>query len=74
VANENEIPSNESANKRKRSTGPLMGVTLVLGTAIGAAIGAATDDMGTWLALGVAIGVAFGGVGTVVRNRRDKQQ
>jgi len=31
----------------------------VTGIAIGAALGAATDNMGTWLAIGAGLGVTF---------------
>jgi len=41
---------------------------------MGVAIGAATDQMGTWLALGVAFGLLFGGVGTVVRCKHKKEK
>lgn len=37
-----------------------LGSATALGIGIGAAVGAALDDIGMWTAIGAALGVAFG--------------
>jgi hypothetical protein len=37
-----------------------LGLLIALGAGVGAAMGAATDNMGVWVALGVAIATAIG--------------
>ena len=39
-----------------------MAIWTVLGIAIGAAMGSATDNMGMWLAMGAALGLMFGAI------------
>jgi hypothetical protein len=39
---------------------PVLALSIGVGTAIGTALGAATESMGPWLALGVGLGAAIG--------------
>ncbi len=64
--------SETGQEKPKKAGGSAMGITLPLGVAIGAGIGASTDNMGMWVGVGAAIGVGLGGISTVLGNKKPK--
>ena len=49
-----------------------MALWTVLGIAIGAAMGSATDNMGMWLSMGGALGLMFGAI--ALRRGRGKSR
>ncbi len=70
---ESEDKNNPTGRTKAKKANSPMGFTLLIGIAFGVAVGAATDNMGTWLAIGTAIGLALGGIGTVAKNRKEKE-
>ena len=44
----------------RMTIGPILALWIATGAGIGAAMGVATDNIGTWLAVGIGIGAAVG--------------
>lgn len=59
----------EPEKPRNNNSGMLVAVGAVLGTGIGAAVGAIVDDLYTWIWIGAVIGVGLGLLGMFLTSR-----
>jgi len=74
MATQHDQNQSESTNEKpKQSADSGWPFFWPIAIGIGAAIGAATDDMGTWIAIGVALGAAFSGTPACVKAESRKQ-